>query len=128
LIRKATNETNQLYYMDGFNLSSTESRYGLVQCSRDLTNERCRQCLQSMLAMVNICCKRKLGWQVSSASCMIRYDDHMFYLLQSQSPSVLVPEPQTGNTSVTFRVFHFWCFPFPFSLINFLFIFLINFH
>ncbi|KAK7317392.1 hypothetical protein RJT34_01569 [Clitoria ternatea] len=39
LIRKATKETNQLYYMDSFNLSSTQRRYGLVQCSRDLTNE-----------------------------------------------------------------------------------------
>jgi hypothetical protein len=111
LIRKATNETNQLYFMDGLNLSFTESRYGLVQCSRDLTNERCRQCLQSMLAMLNICCKRELGWQVSSASCLIRYDDNMFYLLHNQSPAVLVPDTQTVKTSVTFRVCLLLVFP-----------------
>jgi hypothetical protein len=105
LIRKATIETNQLYYMDGFNLSSTESRYGLVQCSRDLTNERCRQCLEFMLAKVRTCCEHKLGWQVSSASCLIRYDDYKFYLLQDQSPSVVVPDPQAGNASVTFRAY-----------------------
>ncbi|WJX93071.1 hypothetical protein P8452_74640 [Trifolium repens] len=101
LIRKATIETNQLYYMDGFNLSSTESRYGLVQCSRDLTNERCRQCLEFMLAKVRTCCEHKLGWQVSSASCLIRYDDYKFYLLQDQSPSVVVPDPQAANKSTS---------------------------
>ncbi|GAU18495.1 hypothetical protein TSUD_366780 [Trifolium subterraneum] len=110
LIRKATIETNQLYYMDGFNLSSTESRYGLVQCSRDLTNERCRQCLEFMLAKVRTCCEHKLGWQVSSASCLIRYDDNMFYL-HNQSPSVLVPDPQTGNASVTYRACLLMVFP-----------------
>ena len=105
LIKKATNESNQLYYMGGFYLSSTESRYGLVQCSRDLTNERCRQCLEIMLAKVPICCEHKLGWHVGSASCLIRYDDYMFYLNHEQSPSVLVPDPQTGDTSITLRFY-----------------------
>ncbi|KAG4381836.1 hypothetical protein GLYMA_15G226500v4 [Glycine max] len=85
LIRKATVETDQLYYMDGFNLSSTQKRYGLVQCSRDLTNEGCRQCLEAMLAQVPKCCEHKLGWLVGTASCHIKYDDYMFYLFNNQS-------------------------------------------
>jgi hypothetical protein len=64
-----------------------------------------------MLAMLNICCKRELGWQVSSASCLIRYDDNMFYLLHNQSPAVLVPDTQTVKTSVTFRVCLLLVFP-----------------
>lgn len=95
LIEKATTGSNQLYYMGSFNLSSSEGRYGLVQCSRDLTNEGCRHCLEFMLAKVATCCEHKLGWQVSSASCLIRYDDYMFYQNHEQSPSVLVPDPQT---------------------------------
>ncbi|XP_052733890.1 cysteine-rich receptor-like protein kinase 10 [Vigna angularis] len=91
LIRKATNETNQLYYKEGFNLSATESRYSVVQCTRDLTNEACRQCLEDILAEVPKCCEQKVTWTVWSGSCLIRYDDHMFYLLPNEPPSA--PEP-----------------------------------
>ncbi|XP_047150682.1 cysteine-rich receptor-like protein kinase 10 [Vigna umbellata] len=97
LIRKATKETNQLFYMDVFNLSSTEKRYGLVQCSRDLTNEGCRQCLETILAQVAKCREQKLGWVIWTGSCAIKYDDHMFY----QTSSVAEPNPklakQEGN-------------------------------
>lgn len=95
LIRKATVETNKLYYMDGFNLSSTQRRYGLVQCTRDLTNESCRQCLEAMLAQVPKCCEHNLGWLVGTASCHIKYDDYMFYLFNNQS--YIVPG-LTGTT------------------------------
>jgi len=105
LIRKATVETNQLYYMDGFNLSSTERRYGLVQCSRDLTNEGCRQCLEAMLAKVPKCCEHKLGWQVSTASCLIKYDDYIFYLFHNPASSDSVPDTQIGDTK--FNTFFF---------------------
>jgi len=97
LIRKATNETNQLYYKDSVNLSATESRYGLVQCTRDLTNEACRQCLEDMLAEVFKCCEQKVPWGVWSASCLIRYDDQLFYHLNNQTPSAPAPNPQTGE-------------------------------
>ncbi|XP_061376723.1 cysteine-rich receptor-like protein kinase 10 [Gastrolobium bilobum] len=101
LIRKATKETNQLYYMSEFNLSSTQKRYGLVQCSRDLTNEGCRQCLEAMLAQVPKCCEQKMGWQVLAASCLIKYDDYMFYLFHNQQSAVPVPNSQTAKQGVT---------------------------
>ncbi|XP_027910119.1 cysteine-rich receptor-like protein kinase 10 isoform X3 [Vigna unguiculata] len=94
LIRKATNGTNQLYYKDGFNLSATESRYAVVQCSRDLTNEVCRQCLEDILAELPKCCEQKLAWNIWSGSCLIRYDDYMFYLLNTQPPSAPAPNVQ----------------------------------
>ncbi|KAK7405574.1 hypothetical protein VNO78_07007 [Psophocarpus tetragonolobus] len=87
LIRKATVETNQLFYMDGFNLSYTQKRYGLVQCSRDLTNQGCRQCLETMLAQISKCCEQKLGWFAGSASCLIKYDEYRFYLFHNESSS-----------------------------------------
>ncbi|KAL2326264.1 hypothetical protein Fmac_025322 [Flemingia macrophylla] len=103
LIRKATVETNQLYYMDAFNLSSTQRRYGLVQCSRDLTNYWCKQCLEAMLAQVPKCCEHNLGWQVLAASCLIKYDDYIFY---NSPSSLLVPAgsqiaKQTGSAGRT---------------------------
>ncbi|XP_022632186.1 cysteine-rich receptor-like protein kinase 25 isoform X3 [Vigna radiata var. radiata] len=93
LIRKATKETNQLFYMDAFNLSSTERRYGSVQCTRVLTNEGCRQCLETILAQVAKCCEQKLGWAIWTESCAIKYDDHMFY----QTSSVTEPNPKLAK-------------------------------
>ncbi|XP_027910118.1 cysteine-rich receptor-like protein kinase 10 isoform X2 [Vigna unguiculata] len=103
LIGKATNETHQLYYKGGFNLSATESRYGVVQCTRDLTNEVCRQCLEDILTEVPKCCEQKVTWMVWSGSCIIRYDDHMFYLLANQPPSAPAPNQKTDKQGVNNR-------------------------
>ncbi|RDX90532.1 Cysteine-rich receptor-like protein kinase 25, partial [Mucuna pruriens] len=97
LIKKATVETNQLYYMDAFNLSSTQRRYAMVQCSRDLTNEGCNECLEAMLAQVLKCCGQKIGWFIWSGTCFIRYDDQMVYLLNKQTSTIPVPNPQTAK-------------------------------
>jgi len=98
MIKRATNETNKLYYLGGFNLSATESRYGVVQCTRDLTKEGCRQCLEDIFAEVPKCCAQKVPWTVWSGSCLIRYDDHMFYLLDNVPPSAHAPTTQTGES------------------------------
>nr|KYP34445.1 Cysteine-rich receptor-like protein kinase 25 [Cajanus cajan] len=104
LIRKATKDTNQLYYMDGFSMSSTQRRYGFVHCSRDLTSERCKQCLEAILAQVPNCCEQKLGWFIWTGSCMIKYDNHMFYLLSNQASYVSVPNPQTAENGGNKRI------------------------
>ncbi|XP_057738045.1 cysteine-rich receptor-like protein kinase 10 isoform X3 [Arachis stenosperma] len=89
LIKNATVETNLLYAMGEFNSDgSSGERYGFVQCSRDLTSDHCRQCLNSMLDQVPKCCATKVGWQVGAPSCLIKYDDYMFYkITTSQGPS-----------------------------------------
>ncbi|KAK7314056.1 hypothetical protein VNO77_39264 [Canavalia gladiata] len=97
LIKKATKETNQLFYMDGFNLSSTERRYGMVQCTRDLSNEVCRECLEAILAQFPKCCEQKLRWSIWSESCLIKYHDQIFYLLNNQAPLVSVPNLHIAN-------------------------------
>ncbi|KAF1870035.1 hypothetical protein Lal_00017615, partial [Lupinus albus] len=101
LIRKATVETNMLYAMGSFNLSANnEERYGLVQCSRDINSEQCGECLEAMLDKVPQCCETKLGWQVLAPSCLMKYDDNMFYLINDKttSPSSL-PNPVKEEAS-----------------------------
>nr|KYP56629.1 Cysteine-rich receptor-like protein kinase 10 [Cajanus cajan] len=98
LRREATVETNKLYAMGGFNLSHGEERYGLVQCSRDLTNEECSQCLEAMIDEVPQCCRAKLGWQVLAPSCLIKYSDYMFYQITNQTSSPLPNPAKKGGT------------------------------
>ncbi|RYR32487.1 hypothetical protein Ahy_A10g047047 isoform D [Arachis hypogaea] len=100
LIKNATVETNLLYAMGEFNSGgSSGERYGFVQCSRDLTSDQCRQCLNAMLDQVPKCCATKVGWQVGAPSCLIKYDDFMFYkITTSQAPS---PSFNSGNNKGT---------------------------
>jgi len=111
LIRKAIMETSMLYYVDGFNLSFTQSRYGLVQCTKDLTNDGCRECLEAMLAEVPKFCTQKLGWFIWSGTCMIKYDDYMFYIPNDQTCSIPVSNPETGESEYDNSTFGiFFCF------------------
>ncbi|KAI4323614.1 hypothetical protein L6164_023207 [Bauhinia variegata] len=104
LIRKATEETNQLYAMGEFDLSNGEKRYGMVQCSRDLSNVECAKCLEAMLEKVPQCCVQKLGWQVVVPSCLVRYQDYIFDAVYGP----IIPDSPTGNrlnTSDMLRLF-----------------------
>jgi len=98
MITKATKETNQLYYLGGFNLSSTQKRYGMVHCGRDLSNEGCRQCLEFLFAQIHKCCEQKIGWFIWSGTCMIRYDDQMFYRLSNQTTSLSPSNDEKGES------------------------------
>ncbi|QHO04821.1 Cysteine-rich receptor-like protein kinase [Arachis hypogaea] len=103
LIKNATVETNLLYAMGEFNSGgSSGERYGFVQCSRDLTSDQCRQCLNAMLDQVPKCCASKVGWQVLAPSCLIKYDDFMFYkITTSQGPSPSFNSANNKGTSKT---------------------------
>ncbi|MED6160799.1 hypothetical protein PIB30_054688 [Stylosanthes scabra] len=99
LIKNATVETKLLYAMGEFNSGgSLGKRYGLVQCSRDLTSVQCRECLNDMLDQVPKCCAAKVGWMAGCPSCLIKYADFMFYkitiITQGQGSS---PLPNSGN-------------------------------
>ncbi|KAI4323606.1 hypothetical protein L6164_023199 [Bauhinia variegata] len=97
LIRIATKETNQLYGMGDFYLSNGEKRYGMVQCSRDLSNEGCAQCLEAMLGKVPQCCVQKLGWEVVVPSCLVRYQDYIFYANNGHTTPSPVPDSPTAK-------------------------------
>ncbi|KAI4323612.1 hypothetical protein L6164_023205 [Bauhinia variegata] len=97
LIRIATKETNQLYGMGDFYLSNGEKRYGMVQCSRDLSNEGCAQCLEAMLGKVPQCCVQKLGWEVVVPSCLVRYQDYIFYANNGHTTPSPMPDSPTAK-------------------------------
>ncbi|WJX30580.1 hypothetical protein P8452_19102 [Trifolium repens] len=96
LIKEATLDTKKLFAMSEFNLSTNKKRYGLVQCSRDLNDKQCNQCLEDLLDKVPKCCGTNIGWQVVAPSCLIKYDDVMFYQLISQTSTPL-PVGQGGS-------------------------------
>lgn len=57
-----------------------ETRYGLVQCTRDLSSGGCRTCLNELMKDYKLCCEGMRGWRIITGSCSIRYDDHPFFV------------------------------------------------
>lgn len=71
--------------------TGSQMRYGLVQCTRDITAEACTRCLTNLTEMVNGCCEGKRGWRILAPSCNIRYEDYRFFNVTA------VPPPGNNN-------------------------------
>lgn len=95
LIEKAMENSTELGARGEFDLGGGRKRYALVQCSRDLNSEGCKQCLEAMVDRIPQCCEHKQGWQVLAPSCIIKYDNYMFYQSTS-SPNNAPNHATTG--------------------------------
>ncbi|CAL9001621.1 unnamed protein product [Prunus brigantina] len=67
--------------------------YGLAQCTPDLAEQTCSECLDSAMGNIPANCDRKQGCRVSNPSCTVRYGVNRFY-----DPTTVVPVPSSTNT------------------------------
>ncbi|KAI6703976.1 hypothetical protein NL676_013112 [Syzygium grande] len=86
-----------------------QTLYGLVQCTPDLLQQQCNDCLVNAIAQIPQCCDQKRGGRVVIPSCNIRFEVYRFFdpsayesppspPLAPQSPVSPTPTP-TNNTS-----------------------------
>jgi hypothetical protein len=82
--------------------------YALVQCTPDLSELECNNCLAKALQDIPKCCDGKIGGIVISPSCSMRFEVYQFYTLTAATsppwspvaPPVSPPPPLT-NTNTT---------------------------
>ncbi|XP_054814146.1 cysteine-rich repeat secretory protein 38-like [Prosopis cineraria] len=55
--------------------------YGLTQCTRDLSIEDCKKCLDDAIGELPNCCDGKQGGRVVGGSCNVRYEIYPFFKL-----------------------------------------------
>ncbi|XP_002518555.2 cysteine-rich receptor-like protein kinase 10 [Ricinus communis] len=85
------------------NFTAFQKLYSLVQCTPDLSNPGCRQCLQGAISNLPSCCGGKRGANVLYPSCNVRYEVYPFFNATAvepppPSPSPAVPPPPpTGS-------------------------------
>ncbi|XXG53952.1 hypothetical protein AAC387_Pa03g1959 [Persea americana] len=86
-------------------LSQSETRYGLVQCTRDLNSHDCRTCLNELMKDYKSCCEGMRGWRIIAGSCSIWYDDRplFFELGYSESLRMLRENSREINYSIIGR-------------------------
>ncbi|XP_052207993.1 cysteine-rich repeat secretory protein 38-like [Diospyros lotus] len=77
LVDKAGN-TTLLYATGEMELKKSMKLYGLVQCTRDLSANDCKKCLDDAIAELPDCCDGKEGGRVVGGSCNFRYEIYPF--------------------------------------------------
>ncbi|XP_061983381.1 cysteine-rich receptor-like protein kinase 26 isoform X4 [Populus nigra] len=87
--------------------NSQQKMYALVQCTPDLTQKQCSDCLNQAIKLIPTCCYKRQGGRVISPSCHFRYEKDPFYELVATTPSpspaplsVLPPPPQATADAV----------------------------
>lgn len=58
--------------------------YGLVQCTRDISEASCYNCLSSALGDLSACCSYREGGIVLSGTCNVRFELSQFFNSSSQ--------------------------------------------
>ncbi|KAK9681662.1 hypothetical protein RND81_10G018800 [Saponaria officinalis] len=72
------------------NLTNLNTIYTLAECTKDITLEDCRNCLQVTIGNISELCNVKAGCTLMCPNCNIRYDTYPFYgdaLGDSSGPS-----------------------------------------
>ncbi|XP_068489822.1 cysteine-rich receptor-like protein kinase 10 isoform X2 [Phaseolus vulgaris] len=96
--KAASGDSRRKYATDDNTTSNFQAIYGLVQCTPDLTQTDCNDCLDEAIKQIPTCCDEKRGGRVVGPSCNIRYEDYRFY----EQTTIIDPEtppPSTINTS-----------------------------
>lgn len=91
-IKAAQGPFKLMFGTDQVKFSRSDTIYGLVQCTRDLTVNSCRECLSSALGDLKACCHGRGGGTIFSRSCNMRYGLTRFY----DTPSVKGKFIQSG--------------------------------
>ncbi|XP_065622085.1 cysteine-rich receptor-like protein kinase 44 isoform X1 [Quercus suber] len=70
--------------------------YGLMQCSPDLSEIDCSNCLVSVQSYIQGCCTGNSGLRILAPSCNLRIETYQFYDSTLQPPPSLSPPPPSS--------------------------------
>ncbi|XP_068669526.1 cysteine-rich receptor-like protein kinase 10 [Aristolochia californica] len=72
--------------------------YGLAQCTRDLQPNACSFCLDETISYIPSCCDNKIGAQIYSLTCSIRYEITPFDPVSRLPPLAPPASPSPPNS------------------------------
>lgn len=90
----------------GNTTSNFNTIYALAQCTPDLSEQDCSDCLVGALGEIPNCCDGKDGGRVVKQSCNLRYESSRFYDPENvpplpSSPPISPSSPSTNTTSTS---------------------------
>ena len=109
LIGQATTlgDSQRKFAAANVSVSVFQTIYGLVQCTPDLSEQACSECLTGAISEIPQCCDGKRGGRILRPSCNFRYEIYRFYDLTdvkippAPAPKVSVLPPLSTDTLST---------------------------
>ena len=98
-------------FATGSNANNTNQNYtiyALLQCTPDLVDTLCQNCLTDAQIYITQCCNDMRGARVLTPSCNLRYESSRFYGNTTQDeppPSLSPPPPSTKGTRFPAHIF-----------------------
>uniref|UniRef100_A0A2N9GGZ5 Uncharacterized protein n=1 Tax=Fagus sylvatica TaxID=28930 RepID=A0A2N9GGZ5_FAGSY len=82
---------------------NSQTVYALVQCTPDLSQQDCSDCLAGAIGDFPLCCDGRQGGRVIRPSCNFRFESSLFYdnTADNSSPPPPPPPPPSTNTSTS---------------------------
>ena len=78
LASKTPNQPS-MFYTAVLDVGQSGKRYGMAQCTRDLSKSNCGKCLFQLVTSLNIIGNYMRSWDISGSSCRMWYYDYQFY-------------------------------------------------
>jgi len=100
-VAAAASEKSLMFHTEVLNFNHSEKRYGMAQCTRDISRKDCKRCLDSQLINYRTI-RNNRRWEIYGSNCFMWYDDYQFY--------------SNVSTLLSSESFDFWLVPFQFKL------------
>uniref|UniRef100_F6I2E2 Cysteine-rich receptor-like protein kinase 29 n=1 Tax=Vitis vinifera TaxID=29760 RepID=F6I2E2_VITVI len=105
--KAASGDWRRKFATEEANVTSFQSIYGLMQCTPDLSELSCSNCLEGAINEIPTCCNRRKAGRVVKPSCNLRYATYHFYDITAANapppspPSADLSPPPLANTTST---------------------------
>ncbi|XP_065878501.1 cysteine-rich receptor-like protein kinase 26 isoform X2 [Euphorbia lathyris] len=93
---KAAAGSSTRKFATGNETAGFETIFGLVQCTPDLSEQKCQECLVAAFRKIPFCCEGRHGGRVSNPSCSLRYENYQFYHSIPDESPLRFSEPPTS--------------------------------
>ena len=101
LVRKASMDTSRHKFATAeANLTQFQTIHALMQCTPDLSQSECDDCLTRYVATYESCCHGKQGGLVQGPNCISRWELYPFYTITA-TPDAPPPSPLPPPTTCT---------------------------
>ncbi|KAL5579100.1 hypothetical protein UlMin_011542 [Ulmus minor] len=87
--KAASGDSLRKYAFGNATVPNAEAIFALVQCTPDLTEQDCNDCLGNATLRIPDCCEGKQGGRVLTPSCNLRYESGPFYDTEAAASSVI---------------------------------------
>ncbi|KAF5725969.1 putative cysteine-rich receptor-like protein kinase 35-like [Tripterygium wilfordii] len=104
VIDRASSGSSRIKYAtEEVKLSEFQDIHALMQCTPDLSQSDCRECLRESVSSFQRCCSGKQGGYVQRPNCIFRWDLYSFYNASASPPAPpppsLSPPPSPSSNS-----------------------------